>query len=311
MKIFKNGFTVAEMLICLGLISVVVAIMIPAVLSKRPNKNRALFRKSYYNFERIISEIVNEEDLFPSTRGIDYSTSEEEDNKNPDPSTLFAYFIPDDAERALDRNKITIAGKGKTQFERTADLTSRYLCSQIAERMNTNGIVDCFTEHKTLPPDNTAAAEFPITSEGEEEEGKIPAKYSPNFVTNDGVAWFTDVDSTKAICARELQNGVDFVTRGVGIGTCAHELDDNGKDLKFPRTTKSDYTCYEVDVNGPESPNCRRCAEPDRFRFCVTFDGKIEVPITEMVENPVTGQKEVSPTTGHEAEYLRSNKIIE
>ena len=285
MKVLKNGFTLAEMLICLGLIAAVVAIMIPAVTVKKPNKNRALFRKSYYNFERIISELVNEEEVFPSTRFSDFSADEK------DPSTLFAYFIPELEERKKPENMITVAGSGQTLRQRSSRITSEYLCSQIAERMNTNGLIDC-TSIRALPADNVAAKEFPTNGD----------KNSPNFVTNDGVAWFTDVNADNAICAREIEPDGTYRARGDGIrgekpenDKCNHKTTAHG-DLEFPITKKSDYVCYELDVNGPEKPNCRQCDDdPDRFRICVTFEGKIEVP----------------KTSGHEAEYLQTNNVVE
>ena len=91
MKLSKNGFNLGEMLICIGLISVVVAMMIPAVMSKKPGKNKALFRKAYYNTEKVIYELANDEDSklgFPGTKITQFKEGQ-------DQSTGFGYFKND------------------------------------------------------------------------------------------------------------------------------------------------------------------------------------------------------------------------
>ena len=283
MKLFKNGFTIAEMLICLGIISVVVAIMIPAVMSKKPNKNRSLFRKAYYNFERAVYELVNDESVFPSHKSDDYS----EDN---DQSTLFAYFLLEgeglnpEVDANNEANKVRIAGNGDTLTARTKNRTNMFLCTQIAERMNTNGIVDCAHQKDTWQEKVPTSELVSITD-----------SKSPHFRTNDGVMWARS--SGTSICARELQADGTYKPRGKGVTECKHEtVSSTNKDLKYPPANPSDYTCYELDVNGIERPNCRLCSDdPDRFRICVYFDGRIEVPQND----------------GKEAEYLKTNKIIE
>lgn len=60
----KFGFTMAEMLVALAVISVIATILIPAIMQVKPDKNKVLFKKAYYISERIVSELINDESLY-------------------------------------------------------------------------------------------------------------------------------------------------------------------------------------------------------------------------------------------------------
>ena len=53
MRQYKIGFSLGELLICLGLMAVIAAMIIPAATKHVPSKNKALFKKSYHNIEKI------------------------------------------------------------------------------------------------------------------------------------------------------------------------------------------------------------------------------------------------------------------
>lgn len=61
----NNAFTLAETLATLAIMGVLAAILIPVISSVRPDENRVMFKKAYYVTERIISELVNDEELYP------------------------------------------------------------------------------------------------------------------------------------------------------------------------------------------------------------------------------------------------------
>ena len=48
MKKFRNGFTLAEVLIVVGLVGVISAIVMATTIHNKPNKNKAMYRKAYY-----------------------------------------------------------------------------------------------------------------------------------------------------------------------------------------------------------------------------------------------------------------------
>ena len=63
----KNAFTLAEVMVTLALIGILASIMLPVISKARPNKQKAMFKKAYYVAERMVYELVNDEDLYPAT----------------------------------------------------------------------------------------------------------------------------------------------------------------------------------------------------------------------------------------------------
>ncbi len=198
MKLLKNGFNLGEMLICLGLISVVVAMMIPAAMSRKPAKNKALFRKAYYNTEKVVYDLVNNEDKdrgFPGTKSGDFSAGQ-------DQSTAFGYF----------KDSVIVKipnGGGYTDVFRYKNNTGKYLCAQIAAKMNTSGVVDCMAVH-SMPANGSPSL-------------------SPNFVTTDGVAWFI-TNGTICVKNRASCTSDTWTTIKVDVNGSSPPNTDGGND---------------------------------------------------------------------------------
>lgn len=66
----KYGFSMAELLICLGLIAALAGILIPSLGQFKPDRNKGMFKKAYLLTERIVYELVNDEDLYKSGTGV-------------------------------------------------------------------------------------------------------------------------------------------------------------------------------------------------------------------------------------------------
>jgi len=64
-KNFKIGFTLAESLITMGIIAIVATICLPIMNSNKPNKEIVMLKKAYYLTERVVSELVNDDDFYP------------------------------------------------------------------------------------------------------------------------------------------------------------------------------------------------------------------------------------------------------
>ena len=64
MKKFR-GFTLTELMIALAVIGVLVAVVTPAIMKTRPNKNKMMVKKTYYTTEQIVSSLINDERLYP------------------------------------------------------------------------------------------------------------------------------------------------------------------------------------------------------------------------------------------------------
>lgn len=75
----KKGFTLAETLITLILIGVLATITLPIIKRYSPNKPHLLFRKVYYTASNIISELVNDYEIYPEIAGgVGYLANTEE-----------------------------------------------------------------------------------------------------------------------------------------------------------------------------------------------------------------------------------------
>lgn len=64
MKKFR-GFTLTELMIALAVIGVLVAVVTPAIMKTRPNKNKMMVKKTFYTTEQIVSSLINDERLYP------------------------------------------------------------------------------------------------------------------------------------------------------------------------------------------------------------------------------------------------------
>lgn len=61
----KKGFTLSEMVVTIGVVGVLALILIPVLRDAMPNQEQAMFKKAYYIIERSVSELINDEDLYP------------------------------------------------------------------------------------------------------------------------------------------------------------------------------------------------------------------------------------------------------
>ena len=81
----KYAFTLAEVLVTLAVVAIISTILMPAIGKARPNKQKVLFKKAYSVAERMVYEIVNDEDLYPqsaTTVGLDNTAEIEYLNNN-------------------------------------------------------------------------------------------------------------------------------------------------------------------------------------------------------------------------------------
>lgn len=64
MRRFK-GFTLTELMIALAVLGIIVAVVTPAIMRTRPDKNKMMIKKSYYVAEQVVSSLINDEYFYP------------------------------------------------------------------------------------------------------------------------------------------------------------------------------------------------------------------------------------------------------
>lgn len=72
-KSYKNNtrikaFTLPEVLVTLGVIGILSAILIPVVMGQRPDATKILYRKEYGITEKVVTELINDDQLYPSSQ---------------------------------------------------------------------------------------------------------------------------------------------------------------------------------------------------------------------------------------------------
>ena len=153
MKTHKNGFTLAEILIAIGLVGIISAIVFSTLIHNKPNKNKAMYKKAYYVIERNVAEMIMDDDTFPTE--ID------------DGSKGLAYYDPsadvdgDYDGDSLVRNLKNTGIKFCKTFKGQLNLIRSSNCDEVASSMT----MGSGTSSVTLPND-------------------------PTFVTSDDIAWY-------------------------------------------------------------------------------------------------------------------------
>jgi len=61
----KKAFTLAEVLVTMAILGVLIGLTTRALNDVRPNQEMIMYKKAYYTTSRIVSELVNDDDLYP------------------------------------------------------------------------------------------------------------------------------------------------------------------------------------------------------------------------------------------------------
>jgi len=144
----KKGFTLAEILLVLGILGVLAMLLIPVVKTVIPSENKVMFRKAYSSLEKAISLMINDEDHYPSDvvdtsstmikLGFNYITKTVNTDTNK-----FCYYLADQMSLIAGNTCPSYNTAGVTQFAITSDGMYWYIY---------------------LPPGcGTASVDFPLT----------------------------------------------------------------------------------------------------------------------------------------------------
>ena len=160
MKKSKNGFTLSEVLIAIGLVGVISAIVFSTLVHNKPNKNKAMFRKAYYIVERAAADMMMDDDNFPTV--------------DVDGSKGIAYFDPSVDPDDQDTYDIT----KYPPYVRNFKNTGKNFCEAFASKLNKASVQEkkCEKQKFTFKKNpNGYASSLTL---------------SPSFTTSDGIAWF-------------------------------------------------------------------------------------------------------------------------
>ena len=58
------AFTLAELMVALAVVGTIVAVVTPAIMKTRPNKNKMMIKKTYYTTENIVNSLINNTYLY-------------------------------------------------------------------------------------------------------------------------------------------------------------------------------------------------------------------------------------------------------
>lgn len=150
-----KGFTLAEMMVCLAVISIISTLLLPTINRQRANKYRALFRKAYAMTEVVVTELINDTELYPENGEAEGFNNTEEVMF----SSHYVYTTEDEVE-------VTYEGAAK-------------FCKLFAYTIDSEGDKNCMCHSESCDDED---------SDGNEDVR--PDFDDPDFYTSDGIAWY-------------------------------------------------------------------------------------------------------------------------
>ncbi len=77
-----KGFTLTELMVAMAVIGILVAVVTPAVMKTRPNKNKMMVKKTFYTAEQVIDTMINDERLYPDMTDVCYGRVSADENNS-------------------------------------------------------------------------------------------------------------------------------------------------------------------------------------------------------------------------------------
>ena len=119
-NIKKNAFTLAELLIALGVIGILTAIAIPIVFSLAPDQNVLMAKRAFFTTETVISNLLNDPNCYPkilSRSGLDDGLGYAKCNKYGGKDNPSKLSIDDASEKlvTLFTNELDLKGEIKKE----------------------------------------------------------------------------------------------------------------------------------------------------------------------------------------------------
>lgn len=61
----RKGFTLIELMLALTILGILTALVLPMLNNNSPSRNRMMMKKAYYTIEDVVSNLINDESLYP------------------------------------------------------------------------------------------------------------------------------------------------------------------------------------------------------------------------------------------------------
>lgn len=145
----KKGFTLSEVMVTMGILGVLAAFIVPAVMNNTPDNNKVMFKKAYYSLEQGVSSLINDDTNYPSDQTL--------------PISSVTY------ERGFN---YTIQTPPATYF------TNNKFCTLLSDELNILGTVSC-------PAHNLTGTGTFTTTDGISWNVRIPVNDDITYTTTD------------------------------------------------------------------------------------------------------------------------------
>lgn len=163
---YKLGFTLAEVMLTIILLSSISAIAIPVIAASRPSTEKVLLKKAYNTTENVIGELAGNGRFYPQEVTLQDINSSKYPNNNSPSGFLNNSYPPNDANLEMSIQNISEANKvkGCNCYDVNQNKLSVLFCCSL-KTVNKKGNTICTTASN---------------------------KTTCNFETIDGITWHTE-----------------------------------------------------------------------------------------------------------------------
>lgn len=122
-SLYRKGFTLAEVLLTLGILGIIAVMLLPTMRKVTPDTNKLMFKKAYSNLENIIEGISNDETVYPPQNNWTYGSN---------------------SYTCTDNNSVTVqCGFHNVLTTANALYANNKFCTLLTQQINTTGTTFC------------------------------------------------------------------------------------------------------------------------------------------------------------------------
>jgi len=133
MKNKTAAFSLGEILVALAIVGVIASLILPAINQIQPDRQKMMFKKAYTNVERVVTELVNDDYLYPEAskddgtkyQGLDNTTAVTLNDTSYSGNTKFCQLFAMKMN-TIEDDTITCNGNGTISFT-TNDSVAYYM----------------------------------------------------------------------------------------------------------------------------------------------------------------------------------------